>query len=103
MQIGLGGFSEVFMVDNPKIKKPMAMKIMKISDEEKKKCLEAELRVGVSIAISCRYLIQIVEYFLENNYCFLIMEYCKQGDLHHLLSSYRSKNIKIPKKVYFYI
>jgi serine/threonine protein kinase len=34
-QIGSGGFSEVFLVDNPKIKRPIAMKIMKISDEEK--------------------------------------------------------------------
>jgi serine/threonine protein kinase len=62
--------------------------------------LDAELRVGVRIALGSPYLLQITEYFMENGYCFLIMEYCSKGDFNQLLQKNKEKKVKMSRKVY---
>jgi serine/threonine protein kinase len=106
-KIGSGGFGDVFAIDNPYTKKKMVMKIMNLerlqSDEKEKenvlKSLDAELRVGVRIARGNPYLLQITEYFTENGYSFLIMEYCSKGDFKRLLQKNKKEKVKMSRKV----
>jgi serine/threonine protein kinase len=101
-KIGSGIFGDVFVVDHPNIKKRMAMKIMNLEhleSGENLKSLDAELRVGIRIALGSPYLLQITEYFMENGYSFLIMEYCSKGDFNQLLQKNKREKVKMSRKV----
>jgi serine/threonine protein kinase len=60
--------------------------------------LESELRASVNIAADSSSLLQILEYFIENNYCFLVMEYCDEN-LQMLFNSNKKNKIKISRIV----
>jgi serine/threonine protein kinase len=96
-KIGSGEFSDVFIIENPYTEKKMVMKIIQ-SDENILKSLDAELRVR--IALDNPYLLQITEYFIENGYSFLIMEYCSKGDFKQLLQKNKREKVKMSRKVY---
>jgi serine/threonine protein kinase len=73
--IGSGRYGKVYRIYKRNITKPMVMKIINIkkvnkegeSNEEISKSLESELRVGVSIGMGSSFLLEISEYFIENN------------------------------------
>jgi serine/threonine protein kinase len=101
--LGSGGFGKVFAVENPNIKKKMAMKIIEMKSDGSSaisKSLDAELRVGIRLAFGCRFLVQITEYFIENGFCFLIMEYCCD-DLGKYLKKNKQTKVKMSRKVFF--
>jgi serine/threonine protein kinase len=90
-ELGSGGFGEVFEVEKQSNKTRMAMKVMKLgkegTEEFKKnaKAMEAEIKVGIKLGSTCKFLVQLTEFFMEDGYCCLIMEYCSCGDLEQIL------------------
>jgi hypothetical protein len=60
-KIGFGRFGAVFSVDNPYIKKEMAMKIMNLGGEKAAlKSLDGKLRVGSRVAFESPYTKEII-------------------------------------------
>jgi serine/threonine protein kinase len=43
--------------------------------------MNSELDVSIKLGISNKFLVQTTGFFIENDYCCLIMEYCSHGDL----------------------
>jgi serine/threonine protein kinase len=89
---------------SPSVK--MAMKIIRLGRvgtseyDEASHTLDAEMRVGVSLAGRSPFLLQISEYFIENGYCFLIMEYCSGGDLRKVFNKIKKgERVKLSRLV----
>jgi serine/threonine protein kinase len=49
------------------------------SDEWKK--IKAEIETGMKLGSTCKFLVELVEFFIEKEYYYLVMEYCSKGDL----------------------
>jgi serine/threonine protein kinase len=82
-------------------KKKMVIKVMKLgiagTDDYKKnfKSMEAEIQVGIKLGPLCHFLVQLNEFFMEDQCCCLVMEFCSGGDLQKI---FNSKN-RIPQNV----
>jgi serine/threonine protein kinase len=76
-ELGSGGFGDVYKVAKLSTKEEMVMKVMKLGKEGKKnaKTVEAEIQVGINLGSSCKYLVQLVDFFMEGGCCCLIMDY----------------------------
>jgi serine/threonine protein kinase len=99
--LGVGAFGHVFSCDNPRFPKTMAMKIIRIDDmnSEAARSLDAELRAGIPLGGKSRSLVPIVEYFVEDGCCFLIMEYCSGGDLQKIFMENKKNGVKMSRSV----
>jgi serine/threonine protein kinase len=99
--VGVSAFGHVFSCDNPRFAKTMAMKIIRIDNmnTEAAKSLDAELRAAILLGGKSRFLVPIVEYFVENGCCFLIMEYCSGGDLQKNFMKNKEQGIKMSRFV----
>jgi serine/threonine protein kinase len=91
-RLGGGGTGEVFVVEKISTKKKMVLKLLKLgvkgTDEFKKntKSMEAEIEVGIKLGSLSIYLVQLTEFFIEDDYCCLIMEFCNGGDLQKIFN-----------------
>lgn len=88
--IGKGAFSRVYLGRQIKTKKPVAVKVIKLTnlDEKTSKIVEAEINIMLMIKKDPHP--NIVECYdtvrhPENKYMFIIMEYCDSGDLRTIL------------------
>jgi serine/threonine protein kinase len=80
--VGSSEYGKVYCVYK-RNRKLMALKIINIKkfnidedgNQEISKKLESKLRTAVSIGTGSSFLLQISEYLIENNYCYLLMEY----------------------------
>jgi serine/threonine protein kinase len=103
-RLGKGGTGEVFVVEKVSIKKKMVLKVLRLgikgTDEFKKntKVMEAEIQVGIKLGSLSKFLVQLTEFFIEEEYCCLIMEFCTGGDLEKF---FEEKN-RIPQPVSFF-
>jgi serine/threonine protein kinase len=99
--LDVGAFGHVFSCDNPRFPKTMAMKIIRIDNmnTEGARSLDAELRDGIPLGGKSRFLVLIVEYFVENGCCFLIMEYCSGGDLQKIFMKNKEQGVKMSRFV----
>jgi serine/threonine protein kinase len=66
------------------------------------KNVEAEILVGIKFGRSCKFLVQIFEFFFEGEYCCLVMEYCSGGDLQKILDN-KKKLTESVEFLYYYI
>jgi serine/threonine protein kinase len=60
--------------------------------------MEAEILVGIKLGSLSKYLVHLTEFFIEEDYCCLIMEFCTGGDLEKI---FNEKN-RIPQPVFFF-
>jgi serine/threonine protein kinase len=97
-ELGSGEFGNVYKVENISTKKEFVMKVMKFGEEGKKnsKAIEAEIKVKINLGSSCKYLVQLVDFFMEEGCYCLIMEYC--SDLKKELEEKK----RINQPVFFY-
>jgi serine/threonine protein kinase len=100
--LGKGGTGEVFVVEKVSTKKKMVLKVLRLgikgTDDFKKnsKVMEAEIQVGIKLGSLSKFLVQLTEFFIEEDYCCLIMEFCTGGDLEKI---FNEKN-RIPQQVF---
>jgi serine/threonine protein kinase len=97
--IGEGGFGEVYCVEHLLSKKMMAMKIIKICFGSKNdiKMIEREFTTGFHLGILSPFLVKLSEFYVDEKYCYLVMEFCSGGDLQNIFD----KKNKLSKKVYY--
>jgi serine/threonine protein kinase len=62
-----------------------------------KKSMDSEFDVGFKLGKLNNHLVQITSFFMEGEYCCLIMEYCSCGDLQKIFE----KRESIPESVLF--
>jgi serine/threonine protein kinase len=88
-------YSEIFIVENevPECDAKIVKKINIGKDKENVKSIEAEFTIGYKLGSKCPYLVKATEFNMDDNYCYLVMEYCEGGDLRDLL--------KKKKKIYY--
>jgi serine/threonine protein kinase len=102
--LGSGGCGEVFVVEKVSTKKKMILKAIKIGFEGTEqfknnlKAIESEIKVGISLGSSCIFLVQLLEFFMANGHCCLIMEFCTGGDLQKMFAEKK----RIPQPVLFF-
>jgi serine/threonine protein kinase len=69
------------------------MKVMRIGKTDSKeyskkiKMINSELEIGIKLSLECEYLVKSEKFFMEENNCILIMEYCSCGDLNQLFEN----------------
>jgi serine/threonine protein kinase len=74
----------------------MAMKIIKLKKEGKNmKAAEAEINIGKKLGSECEYLVHMIDFWIENECYFLVMELCSGGDLQKILDQKKH----LPKEV----
>jgi serine/threonine protein kinase len=89
--LGSGAFGDVFEAVKLLTQKTMALKVIKLGVEgtdvfkANMISMEAEVQVGLKLGASCDFLVQLSEFFMEHQYCCLVMEYCAGGDLGKIL------------------
>ena len=76
--IGQGGYGAVFHVRSLKYNSDFAAKRCKISEEEKS---DGMVEIEALMKLDHPNIIAIYEYFIEDNYLYLILEYCSGGSL----------------------
>jgi serine/threonine protein kinase len=59
------------------------------------KVVEAEIQVAIKLGSVSKYLVQLIEYFIEDNCFCLVMEFCSGGNLQKI---FNEKN-QIPQPV----
>jgi serine/threonine protein kinase len=95
-ELGSGGFGDVYKVEKILTKEELVMKVMRLGKES-----EAEIKVGISLGSSCKYLVQLVDFFMEGGCCCLIMEHCSGGNLEKVLEE--GKRIEQPVFFFCYV
>jgi serine/threonine protein kinase len=99
--LGQGGFGTVFKAEKISNHKKVAVKVMKIGTsgtkefEKNYKNLQAEIEIGIKFGYGCRFLVSVLEFFMEDEYCCLVMEFCSGGDLERIFNEKRY----LPEKV----
>ena len=98
-KIGYGGFSEVYKVFSLKYRQHFAVKVIDIHYQflVKQKTASYFQEVNVLKQIQHRNIISIYDHFQEDNYFFIVLEYCSSGSLdsiiHHSQSAIMQKNL----------
>jgi serine/threonine protein kinase len=91
-RLGGGGTGKVFVVDKVSTKKKMVLKLLRLgvrgTEEFNKnsKAMEAEILVEIKLVSLSKYLVQLTEFFVEEEYCCLIMEFCTVRDLEKIFN-----------------
>jgi serine/threonine protein kinase len=102
--VGGGGTGEVFVVEMVSTKKKMVLKVLRLgvrgTEEFRKnsKAMETEILVGIKLGSLSKYLVQLTEFFIEEDYCCLIMEFCTGGDLEKILNEKK----RISQPIFFF-
>jgi serine/threonine protein kinase len=66
------------------------IKLGKVGTPEFKKhmkTIEIELEIGLDLGKQSENLVKLYRYFIEDESCYLIMEYCEGGSLQNILDS----------------
>jgi serine/threonine protein kinase len=103
-KIGGGSYGNVYEVENS-TGKIFAMKIIEFSSEKKEntehlKSAKREISIK-ELSSKSKYLVEIFEYFVENNCYYLIMEFCNNGDLNKFLRDKKKLSLKV--FLYFFL
>ncbi|OHT11366.1 CAMK family protein kinase [Tritrichomonas foetus] len=93
-QIGHGAFSTVHLVVSTKYQQQFSVKVI---DNSKKDQLDNE--VPHMMILTHPNVIRIYEYFCDDKFCYVVLEYCSNGDL----LSYIKKNGLLPQNYLFEI
>ena len=97
-QLGKGGFGEVYLVSNQKDNKYYAIKKILINNlsEEELKLRETE---GIILSnISNEYIVKYYDSFKDNDYLYILMEYC-ETDLKKFINEHKDKKEFIDEKI----
>lgn len=102
-ELGHGAFGKVYQVLNEKEDKYYALKKMELREfsEEELDLYENEAKLLSSIDNA-----HIVKYYdssKDNEFFYILMEYCEGSDLKQFIKEYKSKNEKIEEKTIFNI
>jgi serine/threonine protein kinase len=82
--------NNIFIVEgltsNQNILKVVNLSTQKAAELKTDLMSNAHIKSGIMLSSVCRYLIQIYEFFVDGEYFYLIMDFCKNGDLQHILN-----------------
>lgn len=93
-KIGQGGFSVVFLVESMKYKQQFVIKVV-----NNKKSDETESEIKTLIKLDHPNIISIFEYFTDNEFIYIVLEYCPGGSM----ETYIKQNGKLPKFILYQV
>jgi serine/threonine protein kinase len=89
-------FWQYYIAEKQSTHENVLIKIMiSYYEKEQIRSLESELRILISL--KHKNLMKIMEWFILDNYFYVVMEYCSGGNLEKILK----KQKKIPQQVYY--
>lgn len=93
-KIGQGGFSVVFLVESMKYKKEFVIKVV-----NNIKLDETESEIKTLIKLDHPNIISIYEYFTDEEYIYIVLEYCPGGSM----ETYIKRNGILPKPILYQV
>lgn len=93
-KIGQGGFSVVYLVESQKYNQHFVIKV-----SNNKKSDETETEIKTLIKLNHPNIISIYEYFTDDEYIYLVLEYCPGGSM----ETYIKRNGKLPKPLLYQV
>ena len=93
--IGKGGFGTIYKVKDIKTNNFYALKLITIVKNDKEKKKEYEKEILIMKNIKNKYIIELIDYFYEENegYC-IVMELC-DGNLRDILNKFKPKGLPL--------
>jgi serine/threonine protein kinase len=107
--LGKGGQGDVFKVEKQSTKEMMAIKVIWLGKEGSNeyntnmKNIESEISIGIKLGHHCKYLVKLIEFFIEGEYCCLVMELCNGGNLQEILDSKKKLTETVKFLIFFYL
>ena len=102
----IGGSGDVFKVEKQSTKKKMVIKVIRVGKEgtdefnQNLKVIQTEIEVGIKLGNLCKFLVQLTEFFMEEDYCCLVMEFCSGGDLQKIFD--KKNRLSQPVFLFFF-
>lgn len=88
-----GSGMNVYLGNDETSKKEVIVKVFGTNlDGSQQKSFDMEIKVGMRISHNCIFLVQYEEVIMKKDLYFVIMEYCKKGDLAQLISHHLKNN-----------
>ena len=101
-EIGKGAFGSVFeVIDTSDNNKIYAIKKMEIRNEDKIKEMENEVEVLSNF--NSEYIVKYFDSFYDNNFFYIVMEYCGNSNLAKFIDEHKKKNDLIDENIIFSI
>jgi NIMA (never in mitosis gene a)-related kinase len=92
--------TNILKVENKNSGEKCVIKKIKIKEEDRKK-IENE---GIILSkFNSKYIVKYIESFYNNNYFYLVMEYCGEKDLAKFIDEYKMQNKSIDKNILYQI
>lgn len=92
-KLGRGTFGTVFRGYNINTRTPVAIKLIKKSDVKVKSDQESLLNeISIMRSLKNPNIIEIIDVLQTDNNYYIILEYCDQGDLEHLINKQKGIN-----------
>lgn len=98
--IGEGGFGKVFLVKNVTNNKFYAMKEINTNRE---RVVDYKKEIDILSKLKSEFTVSFVEGFINEKNGYIVMEYCRNGDLKRLLKIYQDNNVYLDTGVLLYI
>jgi serine/threonine protein kinase len=99
-----GDRNKLFVVEEVSTKSQMVLKLLQLGVKgsvEFNRNLEAvktAIQIWMKLGSLCKFLVHLYKFFVEDDYCCVIMEFCSGGDLEKI---FNEKN-RIPQPVSFF-
>ena len=97
-ELGSGGFGSVYKVKNTKDNNVYAIKAIKINEDNKE---EIEKEINNLKSFNSDYIVKYFESFNNNNYFYIVMEYCDDSDLSVFIAEHKKNNHLIDEQKIF--
>jgi serine/threonine protein kinase len=104
-ELEIAAIGEAYLAESETDKKDVVLKVLKLGEkgtsefDDNLKIIKADAEIGIKLSSQCKFLVSLKEYFIEDENCCFVMEYCPRGSLQSLFN----KVGRLPEKVCFII
>ena len=98
-KLGEGGFGKVIQVLNKSDNKYYAIKQIPIKEEKEEKIEEILNEAKILSKFNCNNIVKYYDCYKDNNNIYILIEYCKEGNLKSFIKKYIDNNTLIEEKI----
>ena len=99
-ELGSGGYGSVYKVKDKNNGSVYAIKTINIKQNNKQ---DIEKEINILKIFNSEYIVKYFDSFSDDNYCYIVMEYCDDSDLSKLIKEHKEKNELIEETTIFNI